>query len=104
DEEEPHYTVTGIHDERGYRRVRQKLAQSYDIALTEPDIEVIDVDLRGNRHLRLRHATRNGVPLLAKQRDAVLAHVRKLWGYDVSIVAVDRDGDTPISFTSTAPD
>ncbi|MEQ9641875.1 MAG: SpoVR family protein [Alphaproteobacteria bacterium] len=104
DEEDPHYTVTGIHDERGYKRVRRQLAQSYDIALTEPDIEVMDVDLRGNRHLRLRHSTRNGVPLDPKARDKVLDQVRRLWGYEVSIASMARDADNPASFTSTAED
>jgi spore cortex formation protein SpoVR/YcgB (stage V sporulation) len=104
DEEDAYYTVTGIHDERGYRRVRQQLAQNYDIALAEPDIEVMDVDLRGNRHLRLRHNTRNGVPLDPKLRDRVLAHVRELWGYDVSIAAMERNANAPASFTSTSAD
>jgi stage V sporulation protein R len=84
--EEPHYTVTGIHDENGYREVRDALARSRDISISEPDIQVIDVDLLGDRVLRLRHNRRLDVPLDRRERDATLALVRQLWGYDVVIV------------------
>jgi spore cortex formation protein SpoVR/YcgB (stage V sporulation) len=89
DGESPYYTVSGIHDERGYRYVRDALAKSYDLATHEPDIQVVDVDLRGDRKLELRHTMREGVPLAQPARDQVLQHVRLLWGYDVSLVSVE---------------
>ena len=46
DAEEPELVVSAIHDDRGYRRIRRMLAQQYDVAWLDPDIEVIDVDLR----------------------------------------------------------
>ena len=91
DEKDSHYTVGPIHDEQGYRRVREALARSYDIGTIDPDIQVVDVDLRGDRHLRLQHRMRNGIPLDERSRKEVLKHVRRLWGYDVSLVGVDRD-------------
>ncbi len=92
-EKDSHYKVTNIHDERGYRRVRDSLARSYDIAIIEPDIQVVDVDLRGDRHLRLQHNMHNGIPLTERSRDEVLKHIRHLWGYDVSLVGIDRETD-----------
>src|SRR5450755_3914008 len=47
--------VDAIHDERGYRRVRRELARQYDVGYIDPNIEVVDVDLAGNRRLMLRH-------------------------------------------------
>ncbi len=80
---EPKYRVEAIHDAEGYRKVRSALAESYDISGAEPDIQVTDVDLRGDRELILRHAVRNGVPLAAASREQVLRHIRRLWGYEV---------------------
>ena len=82
-------TVAGIHDERGYRKVRETLARSYDLSQAEPDIQVVDVDFRGDRRLLLQHTMHDGVPLAEKQRDEVLRQLRRLWGYEVSLVGVD---------------
>ncbi|TPI18916.1 SpoVR family protein [Mesorhizobium sp. B4-1-1] len=87
--DEPHYEVASIHNERGYGKVRSALAQSYDIGANRPDIQVVDVDLLGDRHLRLQHTVKDGVMLEGQSRDATLRHVRNLWGYDVSMAAVD---------------
>src|SRR3979411_2274068 len=48
-EERAGIRVDAIHDERGYRRVRRELARQYDVGFVEPNLEVIDVDLAGNR-------------------------------------------------------
>jgi stage V sporulation protein R len=85
-----HATVDGIHDERGYENVRKALARSCDISAVEPDIQIVDVDLRGDRTLVLRHAVREGVPLAERSRDEVVAYARLLWGYDVRLESVDQ--------------
>ena len=54
--------VEAIHDAEGYR-VRSVLADSYDVSANEPDIQIVDVDLLGDRPLVLRHTPRNGVRL-----------------------------------------
>ena len=82
-----YYTVTAIHNDQGYRDVRVALARMHDVAMLEPDIQVADVDLLGDRHLRLQHIVRDEIPLAEKDRDAVLEHARTLWGYDVTFEA-----------------
>ena len=77
--------VEAIHDDEGYRRVRSTLADSYDVAANEPDIQVVEGDLMGDRPLVLRHARRNGVGLSDVGRDATIRHIRWLWGYDVRV-------------------
>jgi spore cortex formation protein SpoVR/YcgB (stage V sporulation) len=79
------YTVTDIHDERGYRAVRDALARSYDVSISEPDIQIVDVDLLGDRCLELEFTERNGVPLDPADRERTLAHLRRQWGYDVEL-------------------
>jgi spore cortex formation protein SpoVR/YcgB (stage V sporulation) len=85
DAADPAYTVSGIHDEQGYRGVRDALARSRDISISEPDIQIVDVDLLGDRVLRLQHTRRNEVPLEASTREATLVHLRHLWGYEVTL-------------------
>ncbi len=56
---------------------------------------MVDVDLKGDRHLRLEHRMRDAIPLAEQGREEVLKHIRRLWGYDVSLVGIDRDsGET----------
>jgi spore cortex formation protein SpoVR/YcgB (stage V sporulation) len=81
--------VASIHDERGYSAVRAALARNYDPGVNRPDIQVVDVDLLGDRQLRLRHRVKSGILLNETDRDATLAHVRRLWGYNVSLSGVD---------------
>ena len=77
--------VEAIHDAEGYRRVRSVLADSYDVSANEPDIQIVDVDLLGDRPLVLRHTPRNGVRLAEVEREATLRHIRRLWGYEVRL-------------------
>src|SRR6266699_6929024 len=88
-EEEEGVRVDAIHDERGYRRVRRELARQYDVGFIDPNIEVVDVDLAGNRRLMLRHAVVKGARLNEADAKRVLQHLADLWTHDVSLVEVD---------------
>lgn len=89
DSDEPMLSVEAIHNERGYRRIREMLARQYDIAWGEPDIQVVDVDLAGNRRLVLQHRAVNGILLDEGGVKAVLRHLSNLWGYDVVLQEID---------------
>ncbi len=90
---DPMLRVEAIHDECGFRRVRRTLARQYDIAWTDPDIQVIDVDLAGDRRLLLQHNVVNGLLLEEEDTRRVLQHLADLWGYDVMLREVDSDGN-----------
>jgi len=81
--------VDAIHDARGYRRIRRELARQYDVGYIDANIEVIDVDLAGDRRLMLRHAVIKGARLNETDARRVLQHLADLWSYDVSLVEVD---------------
>ncbi|MBN9029573.1 MAG: SpoVR family protein [Rhizobiales bacterium 63-7] len=81
--------VASIHNERGYANVRAALARAYDPGANRPDIQVTDVDLLGDRQLRLRHTIKSGMLLEEANRNATLTHIRRLWGYEVSLAGVD---------------
>ena len=99
---EPHFEVASIHNERGYEKIRAALADSYDVGATQPDIQVVDVDLLGDRHLRLEHKVKNGILLTDGNRDATLRHIRRLWGYDVSLAGVDAETGATVYERSTS--
>lgn len=84
--------VDAIHDERGYRRVRRVLARQYDVGLIDANIEVVDVDLAGDRRLMLKHSVLNGALLNEPDAKRVLQHLADLWSYDVSLAEVDASG------------
>ncbi len=81
--------VDAIHNERGYRRIRRELARQYDVGFIDPNIEVVDVDLAGNRRLMLRHSVVKGAQLNETDAKHVLQHLADLWSYDVSLVEAD---------------
>jgi len=91
DDREETIAVTAIHEERGYRALRQSLAEQYNLGTREPNIQVYSVDRRGDRSLLLRHFRHNRRPLAASA-DEVLRHVRRLWGFTVRMEAVDEQG------------
>lgn len=102
DSKQPNLVVSNIHNRQGYRNIRSALARSYDLAYLEPDIQVDDADLSGDRELKLTHAVRNGINLDPENRDEVLRHIRRLWGYEVSLTARDSESGARISHASTA--
>jgi len=68
------------------------LARQYDVGFIDANIEVIDVDLAGDRRLMLRHAVVKGAQLNEADAKRVLQHLADLWSYDVSLVEVDAAG------------
>ncbi|MFC4259174.1 SpoVR family protein [Marinobacter lacisalsi] len=88
DDQEEVYRVTAIHDDPGYRPLREKLARQYNLSYREPNIQVWNVDVRGDRSLTLRHIPVDRVPL-GDDADEVLRHVHRLWGFDVHLESVD---------------
>ena len=93
DTDEPELVVDAIHNERGYTEIRRNLARLHDLSTLEPDIQVVDVDLDGDRTLRLQHHARNGVLLNESDATGVLQHIANLWGYGVRMIEVDASGD-----------
>jgi stage V sporulation protein R len=91
DEDHPKMVISQIHNRAGYKAIRRDLARQYDLAHIEPDIQVTDADLRGDRVLKLTHTVRDGVYLSEDDKNEVLNHLRRLWGYDVTLAAVEAE-------------
>ncbi|HZF75400.1 MAG TPA: SpoVR family protein [Acetobacteraceae bacterium] len=89
DDAEREIEVGAIHDERGYRRVRRALSRLYDVARADPDIQIEDVDLSGDRRLVLQHRVQDRQTLEPEDAKRVLQHLADLWGYGVVMTEVD---------------
>jgi spore cortex formation protein SpoVR/YcgB (stage V sporulation) len=89
DSAEDHLKVAAIHDERGWRKLRRALSRQYDVGHQDPDIQVVDVDLAGDRKLILHHHVAERMLLEPEDARLVLQHLADLWGYDVVLREVD---------------
>lgn len=102
DDKEDKLQVSAIHDEIGYRDIRSKLAEQYNLGSKEPNIQVWSVNMRGDRSLTLRHTMHNRRPLDEASAREVLKHVARLWGFDVRLESVDADGVVSQAFEATS--
>jgi stage V sporulation protein R len=93
DASKPALKVEAIHDDWGYRRVRTALSRQYDLSRREPDIQVVDVDLTGDRCLILAHYVHDGVLLEDKTCRSVLRYTASLWGYAVKLLEIEAATD-----------
>jgi stage V sporulation protein R len=67
------------------------LAEQYNLANSDPDIQVWSVNTRGDRSLTLRHFMHRNRPL-GDTADEMLRHVARLWGFDVYLESINGDG------------
>jgi stage V sporulation protein R len=85
----PDLVVSAIHDERGYRNIRRIFSRQYDVSRSDPIIEVVSVDLLGDRRLMLEHSVVDGRTLAVGDARKVIQHIADLWGYEVILREVD---------------
>ncbi len=91
DEHQTELEISAIHDETGYRAIRELLAKQYNLSYREPNIQVQRVDLKGDRSLTLRHTRQDGISLHEDSKE-VLKHLRRLWRFDVHLESC-KDAD-----------
>ena len=92
DAKDPSLEVAAIHNQQGYHTVRQMLSAQYNLSQLEPNIQVYDVDISGDRSLRLRYIPQQGIPLASDSTDEVMKHLHRLWGFKVSLEQQGEDG------------
>ena len=90
DDESETIDVNAIHDDSGYRSVRDALAMQYNLSSREPNIQVYEVDIRGDRSLTLYHQQSNRNPL-NDDTEEVLKHLYRLWKFDVHLYSFDGE-------------
>ena len=93
DDEQPDILVQSIHDEQGYQQIRENLSRQYNLSNTDPDIQVFEVDVVGNRTLTLRYNQQDRRPLSIKSTQEVLKHLYYLWRFPVVLQTLDSNGN-----------
>ena len=91
DEQDEMLEVASIHDERGYRRIREALAAQYALSLREPNIQVYEADIRGDRSLLLHHIQDSRRPL-GRSVYPVVRYLHQLWGFPVRLESINGAG------------
>jgi stage V sporulation protein R len=102
DDHNPTIDVTAIHDDDGYRAVRESLSAHYNLGNREPNIQIFEVDVRGDRSITLHHQQFNRQPLDEDSAKEVLKHIHRLWGFDVHLHSL-RDTEIMESFHCPVP-
>jgi stage V sporulation protein R len=102
DDRQTELEVSAIHDDAGYRQLRESLSHQYDLGSREPNIQVWNVNLRGDRSLTLRHFQHKDRPLHEGAQE-VLKHVARLWGFGVPLESVNAAGDVTKRWNVPAP-
>ena len=89
DDKENSLEVAAIHNNEGYQHIRQMLSAQYNLSNIEPNIQVWNVDISGDRSLTLRFVPNRRIPL-ADSYHQVLKHLHRLWGFYGKTGAVKR--------------
>lgn len=84
--------VSAIHNEQGYKKIRQIMSQQYNLSNLEPNIQVHSIEVSGDRSMTLRHVPNNKIPL-AKSHKEVLKHLHRLWGFNIYLEEMTQDGE-----------
>ncbi len=75
--------ISSIHDEEGYKHIREVLSSQYRLSEIDPDIQIVSVDKK-DRSLTLRHVPHSRRPLNSDTPE-VLKHIERLWGFNVKL-------------------
>jgi stage V sporulation protein R len=102
DDQDDKIEVSSIHNEQGFRKLRETLAAQYNLSNREPNIQVFEVDVRGDRALTLHHIMHDRKPL-ADSANEVLKHLHRLWGFDVQLHSIDEHGNITKSYRCPPP-
>ena len=89
-----HWTVSNTAGSDGFKAIRSQLAASYRLESYMPEISVVRYARDSDRKLVLQHQSYKGRTLHAEETAQTLKHLRWLWGFDVTLEALDQSGRT----------
>lgn len=89
DDQEAKMEIAAIHNETGYKEIRELLAGQYNLGNREPNIQVHSVDVRGDRSLTLHHSMHDRRPM-GGDSEEVLKHIHRLWGFDIHLHSIQE--------------
>ena len=99
EEQQKEYVISAIHNERGYKKVREQLSQQYERSFYVPNIQVSAVDRFATNTLYLTHTVQNERKLDAENARKTIEHVRYLWGFPVELHSKNKLGVNEQTFS-----
>lgn len=96
DDKNNYLEINAIHNDEGYMAIREALSSQYNLSHHEPNVQIWNVALRGDRSLTLRYVPHNNIPLAQHNRREVLKHLHRLWGFDVYLEQVNENGQVEL--------
>ncbi len=90
DDQRNELQVMAIHNEEGYKAIRESLSDYYNVTNLVPDIQIYEVNKRGDRSLTLHYHQRHNRPL-HKSTDKVIKYLYQLWGFPVKLVILNEN-------------
>lgn len=84
--------ISDIHNTPGYRGIRESLSKQYNLGYLDPDIQIYDVNIEGDRSLTLHHMQHNRRPLGIDSAE-VLKHLHQLWQFPVKIKSFNEKNE-----------
>ncbi|MGJ8692606.1 MAG: SpoVR family protein [Thalassotalea sp.] len=95
DEKENFVEIAAIHNEAGYRQIRQALSEQYNLSNLEANIQVTSANITGDRSLTLKYTPHNDIPLSGSKHE-VLKHLHYLWQFDIKLVQDNKQGEEEV--------
>ena len=92
DELEDTIGVAGIHNDKGFKTVRQLLAAQYRLSENSPNIEVSEYHHRTDRRLVLKHQQFQNRPLEEKDMQDILKYMYQVWGHPIVLESYNEEG------------
>lgn len=83
DSREASYKISNVHSEQDVIDLRRTLAKQYELGQKLPEIEVAEVDWKGDRTLTLVNKVYNGKLLESDSWKQTIEYVEELWGFPV---------------------
>lgn len=96
--------ISNIHNDNGYRNVRQILARQYDLDYVIPNIQVYDVNRWKDRSIMLKHYSYNKKLLHHENTVSTLKQLNNLWEFDVHMETVDDNGSVLAEYYVSSDD
>jgi spore cortex formation protein SpoVR/YcgB (stage V sporulation) len=91
-ESEEEYEIAAIHNEKGYRKIREDLSEQYKRSRYVPDIQVVKVDRFSNQKLHLLHQISQDKRLEPKDAENTLEYIKYLWEFPVELISRNKLG------------
>lgn len=103
DERESNLTITAIHNDEGYKHIREILSNQFNLSYNEPNLQIYNVDYRGDRSLTLRYTEQNQRPLAKEDLNEVLKHLHFLWKFQIKLECEYPDGTVKLVALCPSP-